>query len=63
MRLVGRADTQKGLVLHLHVVAKNLERYLNCRGSPWGVWDLNRMPASPALGTKARKWTPHDMWL
>ena len=63
MRLVGRTEKQKGLVLYTHVAAENLEGYVSCRGPHYRVWGLNPIPGSSAWNNRARKKCPHSVWL
>lgn len=63
VRLVGRAEMQKGLILHPGVVVENWEGYLSCKGPSWEVRGLNPTLNAPAWNTSARKKSLYNIWL
>lgn len=61
--LVGRAETQGGLVPLPQVVSRILEGYLSCIGSHWEELGLNLKLCSTAQGISTKKKHPCNIWL
>lgn len=63
MRLVRWAEIQKELALQPHMATENLEVYLSGKCSLREERILNSTLGSPVWDTRAKKNSPHNIWL